>query len=256
MANKRKINCPNCGCKCEVDVETFDPEKYYCQMCGCLYSWSLKKQNEEKIKSNEHLSAQRSIYQSRNINRIKVRYKTNKKRLFSLLASFCLIIVIGICFAMIPVKNHDLKTNDKSSPKTTTSSTSLQKIPFPKNGYILYSSEKAVAPFTFEANNDESNIVILFDNDTKKRILQAFVNAGTIFKTKIPLGVYRMVIIHGGKNWYGFEKKFGHKTQYSESLKMLKFFRKDNSFRGHIIKMNKVVNGNMHLTSTNPIDIS
>ena len=76
MANMREITCPNCGCKFEVDMDTFDPQKYDCPLCGCLYSWSLKKQNEEKIESNEHFFAQRSIYQSR-----RIKHKTKNVRL-------------------------------------------------------------------------------------------------------------------------------------------------------------------------------
>jgi hypothetical protein len=224
-------------------------------MCGCLYSWSLKKQNEEKIKSNEHLSAQRSIYQSRIINPKKIKKKTNKKQLFLLIFSFCLIISIGMFVSTIPIKNSKIQTKEKLQHKTTSNSTFPQEINFPKNGYVLYTSENAVAPFTFEANNDKNYIVLLFDTDTKKRVLQAFINAGTILKTEIPLGVYRMVIIHGGKKWYGFEKKFGLQTQYSEATKLLEFYKMSNSFRGHTVKMN-AINGNLHMIPADPIDIS
>lgn len=230
-------------------MDTFDPQKYDCPLCGCLYSWSLKKQNEEKIKSNERLSAQRSIYQSRRIN-----LKTQNVRLGLLMGFFVVIIFVGIFVAGIPMEKRNVGRYLRSIKHTQDSSFSLKKIDFPENGYVLYTSENAVAPFTFEANNNKDQIVLLFDTDTKKRILQAFVNAGTTFKTEIPLGVYRMVIIHGGKNWYGFEKKFGPQTQYSEATTLLEFFKKNNMLRGHTVKM-EAINGNLHMIPADPIEI-
>ncbi len=230
-------------------MDTFDPQKYDCPLCGCLYSWSLKKKNEEKIKSNEYLSAQRSIYQSR-----RLKHKNKNVRLGLLMGFFVVIIFIGIFAVRIPPGERDFGRYLNSIKHRQPSSFSLKKVDFPENGYVLYTSENAVAPFTFEANNNKDQIVLLFDTDTKKRILQAFVNAGTTFKMEIPLGVYRMVIIHGGKNWYGFEKKFGHQTQYSEGTTLLEFFKKDNMLRGHTVKM-EAINGNFHMIPADPIDI-
>ncbi|WP_141721137.1 hypothetical protein [Desulfoplanes formicivorans] len=230
-------------------MDTYDPQKCECPLCGCLYSWALKKLNKEKIKNNKKLFAQRSIYQSRRLN------QKNKKNHIGILIGFLvLIIFVGLCMSIISVAKQDLMTSAKLNMSIPVVTTSLKRVDFPDNGYVLYSSEMAVAPFTFEANNNENNVIMLFDVDTGKRIFQAFVNAGTTFKSKIPLGAYRMVIVHGGKNWYGFEKKFGDNTKYSKATKMLEFYKQDGRIMGNIVKMS-AVNGNFKLEKTEPVDI-
>lgn len=132
---------------------------------------------------------------------------------------------------------------------TPPSQTFLQEQPLPENGsYKHYYLESTyVAPLTLTAAPDNHYIVKLVDA-SHSPVLYVFVEANSTVNVKVPLGIYEVHWVYG-KKWYGYEHLFGDASIYKKAFQQLVFDEETTSQgtrrRGHFIKFNNNLNGNM-----------
>ena len=112
--------------------------------------------------------------------------------------------------------------------------------------------ERRVAPFEVRTSSGQNYYVKLKDNRTGSDVLGLFIRGGESYKTKVPLGSYKMVYA-SGKDWYGEldELYFGPRTSFSKADKVLDFAAAGRRINGHTISLVQVKDGNL---STSSID--
>lgn len=177
---------------------------------------------------------------------IKFRKKKSKLSLAIARYFFPVLFGFGFLFAIFSFLLNEKETLQVAAPL------SREVLDLPYTGYsnqYLPLDDDSVAPFVVIAPNDDHYWIRVVDIYTDKEVKSFFLRAGETLETTLPLGGYRIDYAYG-KQWYGVEELFGPKTIYSRTQKNLKFSNVDGGTEGHIIRLIKVIDGNLH---TKPI---
>lgn len=120
----------------------------------------------------------------------------------------------------------------------------LEPLPTPQNASVQhFTSKPPLAPLTIDSSKLTSDVFFKFYNN-EELIFSLFVKKGHKAKVEVPLGEYTVHYVTGEK-WYGYDKLFGNNGNYSKFDKKLSFYIADNIYKGHIVTMNGVFNGNL-----------
>ena len=112
--------------------------------------------------------------------------------------------------------------------------------------YQLGLHSPAIAQFevvSHPSHSENHHLVKLVDTASGRPVLSVFVRSGEIATMKVPLGTYKVNIAQG-KDWQGETNLFGRNMLVKQGLTPLKFYAKQNSITGHILKLEDTVSGN------------
>jgi hypothetical protein len=115
--------------------------------------------------------------------------------------------------------------------------------------------ERRVAPFEVRTSPGQNYYVKLKDNRTGSDVLGLFIRGGESYKTKVPLGSYKLVYA-SGKDWYGEpdELYFGPNTGFSKADTVLEFATIGRRINGHTISLVQVKDGNLRTSGIDSQD--
>jgi hypothetical protein len=123
-------------------------------------------------------------------------------------------------------------------------------VAFPDNGSrVDHTRLENVAPFEVSSEGKTSNFLVrLRDAETGALITDLYLRPGRTAKVSVPLGRFRLLIASGSV-WYGTELLFGDKGGYSEAEDRLDFTQTTDRVRGHTIRLQESVLGNLKVRS-------
>lgn len=112
---------------------------------------------------------------------------------------------------------------------------------------VLSGGGDRIAPFRIKTPADGSYYFLKLTrpNDKKGAVMTIFMNGGSTYETKVPLGSY-VLRYASGTEWYGPQYLFGPcKTRFFEAQSVMTFQRSGNQLSGHSVELIKQVGGNL-----------
>ena len=118
-------------------------------------------------------------------------------------------------------------------------------VPITQGVQGIFVDGKALAPFAIQAPPGPVNYYMkLEDAVTGKLVMALFVHGGQGFRTKVPLGSYK-ILYATGTTWYGSRYLFGARTRQYTWDKTFEFTRTAEGYAGVRIELGKRANGNL-----------
>lgn len=127
-------------------------------------------------------------------------------------------------------------------------------IPVPVAQGVLYrqNGREFIAPLSVTTpTGNERYYAKLVSVATNETVLTFMMDAGTTFRTKAPLGQYRLRYATG-VTWYGPTHLFGARTEYFEAEHTFDFRINGDQIAGFRIELVKQINGNLQTARISP----
>jgi hypothetical protein len=138
------------------------------------------------------------------------------------------------------------------SARSPVGTKSVEAVPV-KTGLLRGKGRAGIAPLRIVTPAGANYIIKLVDAATNTEHLLIYIDGGSSFETKVPLGTYK---IRGasGSTWYGTTELFGPSTSFFElrtngAENTFSFTRSGNQIRGREIRLIKQVDGNLETSA-------
>lgn len=140
------------------------------------------------------------------------------------------------------------------SPSVSQNKSDLKPVSTPANGKILKRpKDEMLAPLTIHTTGDKYYFFSLMKVGYSDSYMSFFGHGGKTIEVDVPIGVYK-IYYATGETWYGTNDLFGPETSYYRCGDYFIFTKDDESYKGWVLTLYPVVDGNMDSESVSADD--